>query len=61
MKHFFPGFIVILQWKNDIAVILCDKTMRDSWFVTVQNSQFSIHTRFANNVNGHIRRICTRR
>jgi len=28
-------------------------------FVTVQNSQFSIHIRFAN--NGHIRRICTRR
>jgi len=27
-------------------------------FVTVQNSQFSIHIRFA---NGHIRRICTRR
>jgi len=29
--------------------------------VTVQNSQFSIHIRFANNANGHVRRICTRR
>jgi len=29
-------------------------------FVTVQNSQFSIHIRFANNANGHNRRICTR-
>jgi len=29
--------------------------------VTVQNSQFSIHIRFANNANGHIRWICTRR
>jgi len=26
---------------------------------TVQNSQLSIHTRFANNANGHIRQICT--
>jgi len=26
-------------------------------FVIVQNSQFSIHIRFANNANGHIRRI----
>jgi len=25
----------------------------------IQNSQFSIHIRFANNANGHIRRICT--
>jgi len=31
--------------------------MCDSWFVTVQNSQFSIHIRFVNNANGHIRRI----
>jgi len=30
-------------------------------FVTVQNSQFSIHIRFANNANRHIRRICIRR
>jgi len=29
--------------------------------VTVQNSQFSIHIRFANNANGHVCRICTRR
>jgi len=29
--------------------------------VTVQNTQFSIHVRFANNANGYIRRICTRR
>jgi len=35
--------------------------MRDSSFVTVQNSQFSIRIRFANNANGRIRRICTRR
>jgi len=39
------------------------QTMRDSWFkhMTVQNSQFSIHIRFANNANGHIRQICIRR
>jgi len=28
---------------------------------TVKNSQFSIYIKFANNANGHIRRICTRR
>jgi len=35
--------------------------MCDSLFVTVKNSQFSIHIRFANNANGYIRRICNRR
>jgi len=29
--------------------------------MAIQNSQFSIHIRFANNANGHIRQICTRR
>jgi len=33
----------------------------DVRFMTVQNLQFSIHIRFANNANRHIRRICTRR
>jgi len=35
-----------------LCVYVCGYIMRDSWYVTVQNS--------ANNANGHIRRICTR-
>jgi len=42
-------------------VLWCGQIMRDSWFVTVQNSQFSIQIRFTNNANRHICRICTRR
>jgi len=65
MKGIYPKLSRNSKIIHDVLlqslVLSLRQIMRDSWFVTVQNSQFPIHIRFANNTNGHIRRICTHR